>query len=128
MIKRRTVFVLGAGSSAPYGFSTGARLLQRAREMSVDQMSAATEESFQRGAMRPIYNGLQKTIMSSIDAILQNQPNLWPALKGLMAALLLDEEAKALTTRPDVNEDWLALIAENMTTGTRTIEDFAGNP
>jgi hypothetical protein len=128
MIRRRTVFVLGAGSSAPYGFSTGTRLLQSAREMSVEQMSEATEGRFQPGQMNPIHNALQDTVMSSIDAMLQHQPNLWPALKGLMAALLLDEEEKALTTRPDVDEDWLALIVENMATDTRTIEDFARNP
>ena len=120
--------MLGAGSSAPYGFSTGAKLLQSARKMSVEQMSEATEGCFQPRQMDPIHNALQDTIMPSIDAMLQHQPNLWPALKGLMAALLLDEEKKALTTHPDVDEDWLALIAENMAANTRTIEDFARNP
>jgi hypothetical protein len=96
--------------------------------MSIEQMSAATDERFQRGDMRPIFDALQDTVMPSIDAMLQHQPRFWPALKALMAGLLLDEEEKSLRTRPDVDEDWLALIVENMATGTHTIEDFAQNP
>ena len=119
--------MLGAGSSAPYGFSTGIRLLQKALGMSAAQMVAATEGCFQLPHMLPIYAALQDNIMPSIDMMLQHQPNLWPALKGLMAALLLDEEARALA-RPEVDQDWLALIAENMATENRTIEDFARNP
>jgi len=38
--------------------------------------------------------------MSSIDAMLQHHPKLWPALKGLMKGLLLVEQEKSLGIRP----------------------------
>jgi len=128
MIKKRTVFVLGAGSSAAYGFSSGEALLQTARSLSPEALAEHTQGVMTRQALLPIHNALQRTAMASIDAMLEHQSTHWPALKAVMAALLLEEEQGALHRGIEVNEDWIGLVIQNMAADARSIEQFADNP
>jgi SIR2-like domain len=127
MLKTRTVFVLGAGSSVPYGFSTGQKLLEKARALSMDEIEGRISAQHAR-QIRPLHEALAGTIMSSIDATLEHRPLLWAPLKTVMASLLIDEEQEARNRIPPVDEDWLALIVEYMATGATSIQEFAGNP
>ena len=90
MIKKRTVFVLGAGANVPYGFSTGEGLLVKARELTVDSMAEKTSGQLQRRQLIPLANALTDNFLPSIDALLERREDLRPAGKKLMLSLLLD--------------------------------------
>ena len=128
MLSKQTVFVLGAGASVPYGFSTGATLVQKARGLSVDEMHGKVSNQHGRHQMQLIRNALQGNITSSIDAMFEHRKDLWLPLKKLMASLLYEEEVNAEDQYPPIDDDWLALITDYMAEGAPTIEAFAKNP
>jgi hypothetical protein len=66
--------------------------------------------------------------MPSIDAMLENRPELWPALKMIVACQLISAEMDAIGRTLDVDEDWLALVIQRMAVGAKTIEEFVTSP
>jgi hypothetical protein len=99
MFHKETVFVLGAGASAPYGFSTGFDLLTKARERSAKYL--ATRLGYPPATdLTPFVDAIRENQHYSIDALLERRHDLLGFGKRLIAALILEEEKKPLTTSP----------------------------
>jgi hypothetical protein len=128
LIKKRTVFVLGAGANVPYGFSTGEGLLAKARELTVEQMASLTCGQMQARQMSPLANALSDNFLPSIDALLEHRADLRSAGKKLMLSLLLDEEQNAIHGKRKPDEDWMALVFAQMAEGADTVGAFGSNP
>lgn len=125
MIGKRTVFVLGAGASAPYGFSTGIRLLDKARATSIDRLMGNAARQLSRPQQRDFSQALEDNMLPSIDAMLEHRRDLWKVGKWVMAALLYEEERAA---HAGADDDWMALVFEKMASDAATVERFASNP
>jgi hypothetical protein len=91
MITKRTVFVLGAGASAHYGFPTGGDLLLAAQELTERQLEEHIPSSMQSG-ISTLYDTLAHTGESSIDAMLETRGDIQVPGKALIARLLLQAE------------------------------------
>ncbi len=91
MITKRTVFVLGAGASAHYGFPTGGDLLLAAQELTERQLEEHIPSSMQSG-ISTLYDTLAHTGESSIDAMLETRGDIQVPGKALIARLLLQSE------------------------------------
>lgn len=128
MIKRNTVFVLGAGAHVPYGFSTGERLLVRARSLSIEQMEEATEGLVPRRDLIPLRQALTDNFLPSIDALLEHRESLRRAGKMLMLSLLVDEERFALAYEWKAEEDWMSVVFQYMCEDAASLEEFSNNP
>jgi hypothetical protein len=128
VIKKRTVFVLGAGANVPYGFSTGGGLLEKARALDLASLERQTAGLLHRDELEPLRIALSDNMLASIDAMLEHRRSLWKAGKMLMASLLFEEEAKAARRTRSFNDDWLSLIFENMRSDAASPEEFASNP
>jgi hypothetical protein len=125
MFSRKTVFVLGAGASVPYGFSTGIKLLEKARATNLDSLMGNAASQLPRVAKREFSQALEDNMLPSIDALLEHRRDLWQVGKRVMAALLYAEED---TAHPRSDDDWMSLIFESMATDAPTANHFSGNP
>jgi hypothetical protein len=125
MISHKTVFVLGAGANVPYGFSTGIRLLEKARSSSIDDLMGNAARQIARSAGRAFSQALTDNMLPSIDAMLEHRRDLWLVGKKVMAALLYAEEHEA---KPPADDDWMSLVFENMASDAATPSHFAQNP
>ena len=128
MIKKRTVFVLGAGAHVPYGFSTGEGLLAKARELTVDIMMSWVDQQLHAQELKPLKDALTDNFLPSIDALLERREDLRRAGKKLMMALLFNEEAESLKQTWRAEEDWMSLVFKEMADGAETLEKFGDNP
>ena len=128
MFRRKTVFVIGAGASAPAGFPTGRQLLSQARLRSPNEMHQFTQGAIALDQAEQLSNTLRMTLVSSIDVMLEHRQDLWPAGKRLISALLINQETRFRATIQDVPEDWLSWIFERMSDGCIGLDAFGANP
>jgi hypothetical protein len=129
VIERPTVFILGAGSSIPYGFSSGEGLLQQARRLHVNQLKdkLRLEQVVPVAEIRRLHDALQRTHDASIDALLELRDDCLAAGRALIATMLLREEEKVAATVIDPERDWLTVLFRELTRGTTCLQDFARN-
>jgi hypothetical protein len=128
VINKKTIFILGAGANVPYRFSTGERLLEKARGLTIDEMVNLTDNQLRPNELRPLGAALADNFLPSIDALLERREDLRRAGKKLMVALLLAEEAAALQTTWSAAEDWMSLVFARMAESADTAEAFGHNP
>jgi hypothetical protein len=95
MITKNTVFILGAGASAPYGFPTGKVQLDAARSLQVADLILAIAP-ISRTLAPDLQAALIDTGERSIDAMLRADSHLLPAAKALIARDLLRVERNLL--------------------------------
>jgi hypothetical protein len=105
VISTSTVFVLGAGASAPYGFDTGYELLERARTLPVQEIARLIVPLPSYGAP-PLHDALVNTGEASIDAMLETRGTIQAPGKALIARLLLDQERVALSNHHTSGRGW----------------------
>src|ERR1017187_996052 len=103
MLTGRTVIVLGAGASAPYGFYTGGELLNEARKYPPQQFQGFVPPEY-RDAAPKLHAALTETLERSIDAMLETRPTLMDAGKAFMARWLLQCE-RNYRERPHAVDD-----------------------
>ena len=127
MITRKTVFVLGAGASSPYGFPLGAELRQHV----LDRFNSTTGQAVhlhnatkftltQRNTFIEVlrYSGLQ-----SVDALLERRPEFMDVGKAMMAIdLALAEAASNLW---QIDDNWMVYLYSSMIGGS--LGEFAEN-
>jgi hypothetical protein len=113
VISTSTVFVLGAGASAPYEFDTGRGLLERARALSVHTIAERIAPLPRQGAP-DLHDALGHTGESSIDAMLEARVNIQAPGKALMARLLLEQEREALKKRHTSARGWYRTLFSAM--------------
>lgn len=113
MIKTRTVFVLGAGASAPYKFDTGGALLERARAYTVEQIAQFIQPLPAHGAP-PLHDALVHTGDLSIDAMLETRGEIQAPGKALIARFLLQQEANARREQHTSHRGWYRTVISAM--------------
>ena len=104
MLKRPTLFIVGAGASVPYGFSTGCGQLNAARLLSPDQIVAMIAP-VRRPQAALLATQLSLTGEDSIDAMLPADSPLLPAAKAYIARDPFKEHQR-VTPRPEVEQHW----------------------
>jgi hypothetical protein len=107
MIDKKTVFVLGAGASCPYGYPSGSRLRERvclsqgfwqdynARGI-VDQIMDPTEKIRRLPEIKEFMEVFNKSVIKSIDKFMANNPKLAKIGKHIIAFEVLRAEGKSL--------------------------------
>jgi hypothetical protein len=126
MLRKPTVFVLGAGASAPFGFPTGGQLY--------DAVVTELEDS------RPLFAFLQTNMgigptqirnfrqalyysgKSSVDGFLEHRPEFVAIGKAAMAAILIGKEVEEALFK--TNESWLRYMYDRL---NASFEEFANN-
>lgn len=125
MIRRRTVLVLGAGASKPYGLQLGGELVdQILRELhaSTSLAKSVAAEGFDANDISRFKEKLKYSSRLSIDAFLESQPEFLDLGKTIMAAALLPREEESLFPP---TEDWCGYFFSKILTATP--DDFRQN-
>jgi hypothetical protein len=131
MLSKRTVFILGAGASAAYGFSSGLGLLEAARALDLPRLVnniGPIPRDNTDGPARELHGALTNSLAVSLDALLEQRPALEVAGKRLMAGMLLEQENAALRNRFASTDDWMRVLFAEMSRGAKTIGHFEDNP
>ncbi len=129
MIRRSTAFILGAGTSVPYGFPAGEALLRTARSFDLANLRNKMCARAPIDA-NELYAALQRTHDSSLDTLLELRPDITDAGKRLIASMILELEYHSTfhARYPAPKDDWLATFFGELVTGTKRLEEFANNP
>jgi hypothetical protein len=74
MIKKRVVFLLGAGASRGYGYPSGVELMTRLTAVSNDQLAVLEEEGVPREQVHQFMHQLRDCGLNSVDSFLKRNP------------------------------------------------------
>jgi hypothetical protein len=97
MITVKTIFVLGAGASKPYGFPLGRKLLFEACDCLAKPTGNARNFIMKHCAktdmdINVFVNELRRSHISSVDAFLENRPEYLEIGKPAIAVALIPHE------------------------------------
>jgi hypothetical protein len=96
MIPRRTVLVLGAGASVPYGFPTGRGLLinvvRSLRNEGGTLQIILSALGFELGEIRTFAEELDRSMQPSVDAFIENRPEFMNIGKAAIVGTLVPSE------------------------------------
>jgi hypothetical protein len=129
MIKRRTLFILGAGASMPYGFPSGAAL----KEWLCDAPKRASGQLLQEHFGTPeraivhFANTLRASGQSSIDSFLARRLDFTEIGKLCIAAELCRCEVPKELQRLQNPDHWYALLWEALQRDAERLEDIRTN-
>jgi hypothetical protein len=128
MIKMPTVFILGAGASAPFGFPTGRKLLDRicgiADAGANKTLTCLAELGYDRDTLRAFGNEVRLSGMSSVDAFLEFRTEFLDIGKTLIAAMLIPHEETERLFEPKQDEfNWYKYVWGRMNTSFDAIQD-----
>ena len=124
MITNKTVFILGAGASAPFDFPTGYQLLQKIiglTDSTKNDLTIYNQCAFSLPEIEKFRQDLNRSQKRSIDAFLEHRPEYIKLGKCLiMQALLEYESFDAIYNKPD----WYSYIWNKMNC---KFDDFQSN-
>jgi hypothetical protein len=127
MITNKTVFILGAGASNPYGLPLGAGLknlvLSNYNNVQGHAVHLYNTTPFGQDQVGAFISGLRFSGLSSVDAFLERRPNFLEVGKATMGIELLFCEAGANLWQDGSN--WLTYLYGNMIGGS--LEEFTKN-
>lgn len=115
MIKRPTVFVLGAGASQPYGFPLGSTLSEQVQRAILDERSMFAQDLCSAGTppdfikladVRRFAAELQASGRYSIDEFLPHQPGYRQIAKSAIAQTLIPHETDARLDYKTKHRNW----------------------
>ncbi len=122
MIQKKTVLVVGAGTSAPYGFPLGAKLTEEIahglKGENRDSRRQLRTLGFEDDLIVSFRNGLMDSRVFSVDAFLEHRPEFLEVGKAAIAQVLIPYEKPGpaskvpKTTTP--NDDWIRLLLQKM--------------
>jgi hypothetical protein len=131
LLKYKTVFVLGAGASMPYGFPSGMKLLEAAKNLTMDDLAGMDSSQGDRRVHVGLLAALSGTQEESIDAMLETQPeNVQAAGKRIIAAEILSAESKVRKYLKELQNsnieirDWFSHLFSRMAEGVTTLKAF----
>lgn len=128
MITKRTVFVLGAGASKPYGFPTGYELYQFVIRFRKEAGSETWQRTgFDRDEVKDFVTALQEADPPSVDGFLERRSEFRGIGKLLMAYLLTREEKHPRPKRfpvPEGEEDWYHYVLNHVLDGAASPDDL----
>ena len=125
MIATHTVFVLGAGANVPYGFSTGAGLVDKIRGKDPRTLMGNAGERTSEAQSKAFRQAVEDNLLPSIDALLEHRADLLVTGKRVMATVLYQQERSAKPESSDT--DWMALVFQRMADGAASLEAFSRN-
>ena len=127
VIRTKTVFVLGAGASFPYGFPLGSELKKLVLQCYKDEKSHAAHlyntTDFDKAAAIEFITALQYSGLSSVDAFLERRPQFLDIGKATMGIELLIKEGTSDLWKEQ--ENWLTYLYGSMIGSA--LEEFAEN-
>ena len=126
MIRRPTVFILGAGTSVPYGFPAGEQFLPRG--MNEPTLLQKLCVPVLDDAATALLEALHRTHDASLDALLELRPDITEVGKRLIASLIMELEFNSPPRYPSPKDDWLTPFFGELASGTTSLDDFARNP
>lgn len=117
MFREKTVLVLGAGASHPYGYPTGQGLIRELLDNSETQDLADTRQQagYDNDKLAKFKDALEKAAFWSIDAFLEHRADDFGGIgKFLLAQRLLKKENPALFYRDNgtnwQNDNWYPML------------------
>ncbi len=121
IIKQKTVFVLGAGASSPFGLPLGKDLKRKICELNHASVARAisSEPDEQKDAQEAIYNlqsSFARSNIESIDLFLSKNPKFVNLGKQLIAAVLYPLEIENNLHNIENNENWCRFLWNNINT------------
>jgi hypothetical protein len=127
VIETKTVFVLGAGASEPYGLPLGSALYERViRDFSTNSQirsEFSNTTPFNQRHVDDFIKALKFSGLTSVDAFLEKREEFVDIGKAIMAIELLKcENHEALWV---AEENWLQYLYARLT--TKTLEEFKSN-
>lgn len=136
MINTKTVFILGAGASIPYGFPSGAEL----REMlcapisgynsprTVNWRSLISKTGISESTSNQFAEAFLKSGMISIDSFLSRRSKAFSEIGKLaIAAILCSFENSNTLHRLDNDDDWYVHLWNALVANVHKCEELAGN-
>jgi len=125
MLTTKTVFILGAGASAPYGFHTGSGLMNsllgmnlrlrppHAADLPLSPYECLVDAGFNIPAIAEFLDALGGSGRGSVDAFLEHRPDFLEVGKAAMAAVLLPCERHEVLFAPK-GGDWYQYVFNKM--------------
>jgi hypothetical protein len=126
MIKKKTVFVLGAGASMPYGFESGSEMLMRTKMMGPDAIAGAVGILPASPVSANFARAVKAAQNESLDAFLEHRKESDSELyvgKRLIARRLLLQELNSIY-KFDVNGDWIQNLYSRMVYNVKSVNEF----
>lgn len=126
MIRTKTVFVLGAGASRPFGFPVGASLLTEIRK---GEASSTLEMCGVRAkVVSDFVREVQQSPLASIDRFLERRPEFLPIGKVAIADRLMRWELESELLNPIHDGiNWYKLLFQQMEANVRKLGDMTEN-
>ena len=136
MINTPTVFILGAGASAPYGYSTAAGLKELIINDYRNKLQALLVEiGIKHPTLREFIHNAQEFVdafkrsnVESVDKFLSLNPSFTGEGKRAITISILNEEQKSKS--PNISEDWYKLLFNQMISelkGSSGFKEFREN-
>jgi hypothetical protein len=113
VIRQRTVLVLGAGASRPYGFPLGLDLVEKIDGGLRDQLYTQLAQQFDTGHIHDFGNNLRAARPYSIDAFLETRREFLDIGKVAIAHVLMRAETDSLIDRAQPAVDWYRYILQS---------------
>ena len=126
---RKTVLVLGAGASRPYGFPLGSELLAQLRSWNTPQvvpsslMQAVAPSGVERAAIVEFSGALHRSGISSVDTFLARRPDLVEVGKLLITFEIASKEADGNLHRLGNDDDWYRHLWNRLVSDADNIRD-----
>ncbi|MEM1183856.1 MAG: hypothetical protein AAGI53_02535 [Planctomycetota bacterium] len=128
MIEKRTLFVLGAGSSAGYGLPLGTELLDRVIHTLKTRNSLKIGATSEVAPIRALGRRLERSRCPTIDSFLRHVHNRDDYLAAI-GDVIWKDETEAITNHgiaKNSNEDWISWLYHNRL--HQNPSQFAKNP
>ncbi len=125
MIKDSTVFLVGAGGSAPYLFPSGQKLLHEARMYSPSQIHEETGKRHSLTQAIEFRETMRAAQSDSIDSVLEYRPDLNEIGRSWIASLILRAEFNSRNFYP-AEDDWIGYLFRQIDAGS--FQDFCDRP
>ena len=126
MITKKTVLILGAGASMPYGFPSGWELVTKcARFYDINDGDTVNlvKEGYKPDKIIGFSKALQMSGQGSVDAFLEHRPEYIDVGKAAIAYFLVHRESKSTLFDMNLESDWYQLLWSRLSTSINDFED-----
>jgi len=127
MIETKTVLVLGAGASKPFGYPTGPELFNEVCKLLDHEGNAFNsiwKTGFDKDLIKDFRSKLYASGRNSVDEFLEHRPEFLNVGKHAMAAVLLQLEKPDNLYKHDILNNWYKFLFTKMNT---SLDDFENN-
>lgn len=135
MINTKTVFVLGAGASIPYGFPSGAELRRMlcapitrcSRKGDVNWIDSIAKLGIREADSRCFAEAFLKSGITSIDSFLSRRHEFEKIGKAAIAAIICALEEPQALHKTDNDDDWYSHLWNALAAGVHDCGSLASN-